>query len=84
LVVVCVPVGGAPVAVGVVSGVVPVLAVWVAVWVAVRVVAGAVVWAVAGGDAVGDLLADADDPHPTGVTSSASHKRTARSLTFAG
>jgi hypothetical protein len=74
-VVVSVPVGGVPVAVGVVCVVVPVVVAVVAVVVAV----------VVDGIAAGvDLLPDGDAPHPTGVVSSTTHKRTAIPLTFAG
>ncbi len=83
LVVVSGPVGGVPVAVGVVSEVVPVLVPVVVP--AVDPVAARVVEEVADGpEAVDDLLPDDDDPHPAGATSNTSHKRTAFPLTFAG
>lgn len=85
------PVGGVPVAVGVVSVVVPVLAVPVLVVpvvvvpvVVVPVVVRVVDDADEGADAVGDLPPEGDDPHPTGVMSNTSPKRTADLLTFAG
>jgi hypothetical protein len=81
-VVVSVPVGGVPVAVGVVCVVVPVVVAVVAV---VAVVVPVVVAVVVDGVAAGvDLLPDGDAPHPTGVVSSTTHKRTAIPLTFAG
>ncbi len=70
------PVGGVPVAVGVVSVVVAVLA--------VPVVGRVVDDADEDAETVGDLLPDGDDPHPTGVISNTSPKRTADLLTFAG